>query len=82
MISTTFKRRGIDSRGGEGTGALAGRVGEVKIVPTPFEDVNGGGGGGDAGKERGGIKTPSDEETKEAELEKRRRDRAAQLEGK
>lgn len=63
----------------EGAGALTGRVGAVKVVAAPFED---GHGGGDGGKEGGGVKTAPDEEKKEAELEKRRQDRAAQIEAK
>lgn len=75
----TFPPRGVDDSGREG-GDLAGRVGAVKVVAAPFEDEAAE--AGDKGKTRSGAKTASGEETKEAELEKRRQERAAQIEEK
>lgn len=78
MIAPT-KRRGIyNSSDGDEDGAgaegLVGCVGAVKVVAAPFEAENGGDGGG--------AKAASDEGTKESELERRRQERAAQIEAK
>eukprot|EP00752_Nemacystus_decipiens_P008313 g7431.t1 len=74
--------RSRDTESVEGTSALVGRVGAVKVVAAPFEDEAGGGAGRDGGKDGGGVKSASDGGTKEGELERRRRERAAQIEAK
>lgn len=80
MVSTTVLRRVIDNSNSEGMGAaLVERVGAVKVFAAP--DTNGGG-GSDGGKEMGEAKTSAGEDKKETELERRRQERAAQIEAK
>lgn len=61
---------------------MAGRVGSVKVVAASSEDEGELDGRGEGGMEEGGVRDASDEGTKGTKLERRRQERAAQIETK